>query len=75
MTHRYYALEEQGAKFYDNLPLVREAEAEARDLALSTGLLPQGNRSQPDKQKLPRHHAMVRRSPFLAKLTWTCTQG
>jgi hypothetical protein len=53
VTRRYYALEERSAKFYDNLPVVREAEAEARDLALSTGLLPQGNRSQPDQQKLP----------------------
>ncbi len=40
-VRQYYSLEERSAKFYDNLLVVREAEAEVRDLSAPSTAQPQ----------------------------------
>ena len=40
-VRQYYSLEERSAKFYDNLLVVREAEAEVRDLSAPATAQPQ----------------------------------
>lgn len=47
VTRQYYSLEERGAKFYDNLLLVREVETEARQLGASGEAQPSRNTTLP----------------------------
>lgn len=53
-TRQYYSLQERGAKFYDNLPLVREFEAETRALSSSSEAQSQGGMAPAPLSASPR---------------------